>query len=542
MIGIDLGTHALKIIDADASRGRVNIRGAVRILLNMPDQDQAARKAAAVKELGTILQRMNLHPRGVALGITGRDVNMRLSFIPALRGAKGRSLIKYELMQVAGRSEGSVYVDHIIPKAVCTPQEIGLLVGLAKNSYIDETLAAVEKAGARVGHAVPHSLALFNGFARCGKSNPGETVLLMDIGHENVETAFVRDGALLFARNVASGAKLFDASIAGFCKVSPAEAERLKREEGSLTPGDKLAPKTEAIKPALLNALAQLQAVVQSSTSFARLQLKNPSMQIDRVVLSGGGSRLRGLPEALSSGIGKPVELFDPIANTNTSALSSAAAEALRVASADMAVALGLALSGEGAPAHISLMPDARRRSQRFWRHSVLGYAGAFLVCCAVALLFRLATARVANAVDSEKEVMAIRQAIDEATNLFSEKQAERDEIAARVNELSKTTEPGMFFLTVLGVVSETRPERLWISKITLEHYAPDTTEGAKSKDQQYGIVVAGYLEESDATAHAVLESFVKGLDESGKMRARFRKPISKETGRFGFEITVTPP
>jgi Tfp pilus assembly PilM family ATPase len=541
MIGIDIGSYSLKMIDAELRGGKVRLRGATRILLNMPEQDAAARRAEALKELRAVLYRLNLKPRNVALGVTGRDVNVRMSFIPALRGARGKNLIRYELMQVAGKSEGTVYTDYLMLEAASSSAEKALLVGLGKSSYIDELVAGVEKTGAVVAHVIPNSIALFNAFARCGKWNPGETVMVMELGHENVEALFLRDGKLLFARNMANGAKLFDASIAGFCKVSAAEASRLKHNEGSLLPGDQVGEKTETIRPALLNGLAQLQSVVQSSISFARLQLKNPLMQIDRIVLSGGGARVKGLAHALASGLSKPVDCFDFCHNCDASLIAPVAAEALKNSPSDMTIALGLALGGETGRAHMSLIPEARRKARKLRRQGVPAYAGAALILVATMLLFVLAQAKRESVAASQKDVDAMRTAIEEATQVYSEKLAVRDGLAARVNLLSKVAESGVFCMNVLALVSETCPERLWINKMTLEHAVPQNSTEGKPVEPTLTVVISGYLEESDTTAHAVLESFVKTIDDSGKMRARFRRSVWKETGRFGFEIGITP-
>src|SRR5438045_1207257 len=85
------------------------------------------------------------------------------------------------------------------------------------------------------GAALPASCALYTAYRSSDVSEPG-TVLLLDIGSDNMDIAFVRGGRLIFARNVSSGARAFDSQIAGARGCSPEEAELLKVNSANLGP------------------------------------------------------------------------------------------------------------------------------------------------------------------------------------------------------------------------------------------------------------------------------------------------------------------
>ena len=70
-------------------------------------------------------------------------------------------------------------------------------------------------------------------------------------------------------------------------------------------------------------------------------------LRIDKVLICGGGARLRGLRGLLRENLRCPVELFDPFANLDLSALSGDDAEQLQQMRHEAVIALGLAV---GAP------------------------------------------------------------------------------------------------------------------------------------------------------------------------------------------------
>ena len=83
---------------------------------------------------------------------------------------------------------------------------------------------------------MPNSFALYAAYKSAYGVEDG-TILLLDIGSDNMDIAFVR-GRRVFARNVSSGAKLFDQQVAGAMGCAPEDAEALKVVGGNSGPAD----------------------------------------------------------------------------------------------------------------------------------------------------------------------------------------------------------------------------------------------------------------------------------------------------------------
>src|SRR5439155_13174551 len=111
---------------------------------------------------------------------------------------------------------------------------------------------------------------------------------------------------------------------------------------------------------------------------FAKAQTKVPECTPSKLVLMGSGALLKGLPEYLESSLGLPVELFDPIANLDLSALPEKTAEALKQDQGGMAVTLGLAqMAADDAAFRVEILPAADKKKRRFLRHTAVSIAAA---------------------------------------------------------------------------------------------------------------------------------------------------------------------
>src|SRR4029077_19445209 len=132
-----------------------------------------------------------------------------------------------------------------------------------------------------------------------------------DIGSDNMDIAFVRGGRLIFARNVSSGARAFDSQIAGARGCSPEEAELLKVSSANLGPSENSEDDEaeDSIRGPVRSAAGQLSGFITSSINHAKMQLNDKELAVDKIYLSGGGARLKGLVEYLSGALKIPVEL-----------------------------------------------------------------------------------------------------------------------------------------------------------------------------------------------------------------------------------------
>ena len=394
--GIDLGTTALKVVEIRRTLGGVRLAAAVRRRIPLVPPEQHA--LSVIKLIHGALAVSNGRRVGV-VGLSGRDINLQVVQQPNMKPLNYRMMMSYELEQRQGGAT-DLYLDYCTlrePDAYF-PQYLAL-IGIGKNAYVDERVSLPARAGVDVRDAVPNALALY-AVHRNGYGAEGGTVMLLDLGSDNMDIAFVRGGRLIFARNVSSGARIFDTSIAGMTGVSAAEAEVLKIAHGNLGPAgpadqDETTPSGRVHAP-VRAAAGQLVGFITSSINHAKVQLNDREFAVDRIYLSGGGARLRGMPEYLAGALRIPVEVLDPFRRIDASALRGEASSDFRQLPSDMAVATGLALlaSTSLGSRTLSILPPALKKRRQFFRTTFWMFLAAGLLAATLGILTILAALR----------------------------------------------------------------------------------------------------------------------------------------------------
>jgi cell division ATPase FtsA len=148
--------------------------------------------------------------------------------------------------------------------------------------------------------------------------------------------------------------------------------------ELSTEDGDRAAQRSEAMVP----VGSRIAAAVQSSMMYCRAQTRMTDLEIDEVVLTGGGSRLPGLRQMISRRLGIPAVPADTLRGVDLAPLPRKQREELEAAPEGYATALGLALSQLKPEAvHLSVLPRKLKERRRFLEKTVYVWlAGAALL------------------------------------------------------------------------------------------------------------------------------------------------------------------
>ncbi len=120
-----------------------------------------------------------------------------------------------------------------------------------------------------------------------------------------MEIDIFKGGVLRFSRCVDTGGADMTRLVAEDLSISIPEAEAFKRNVDVMTPLEK--NKTVALIVGKLDALLM---EIRRSVEYYRTTSREKA--VDRVVLAGGATLMKGLPEYFSRSLGLPVELCDP--------------------------------------------------------------------------------------------------------------------------------------------------------------------------------------------------------------------------------------
>jgi type IV pilus assembly protein PilM len=457
--GVDAGASRIKAVTARIVKGTVQVAGFA-----------AVERAGGAQELaGT-----GLPLKGAMVGLTGRDMMLRYTQVPPAPDWQLRNLMELEIQELSGQSGGELAADYnLLPGGA--GEESGMdtvLLALAREAALADRRALVEGAGGSIEAYTPNSIALYNAYLRCGDVGEANLVLIANIGHETMDLALVRGPDLLFARNVNTGAGVLDEAIAAAFNVSARKAESIKRDYLDLDPASKgryASSQAEKVSFAALGAAGQIAAALQSTLSFSQAQTKLQDLQLERVLLCGGGSRIKGIRAYLRDAVRCPVDHFDPFASAavDLGALPPAVAEDLERNRAEAVVALGLAL-GPLDPALYSLeiLPESVKKRRRFAKRTVFNVlagvvAAGFLVWYAFG---RKSAAE--EAVRLERTIKAQAQNLNAAHQQAQKVIEENSRFSAQLGLLRDRAVPLDGTLAVLRTLAEVMPQDFWIAKI----------------------------------------------------------------------------
>ncbi len=311
---------------------------------------------------------LDFKPGLTTVGLTGRDVNIRYTRVPRVPDWQLRNLMRFEVAEIGDQSGSEVASDfNLLPELPEIEGEDVVLLAMAREEMLAGHVAGLDALGGKVDGFMPNALGLYNAWVRYGVVQD-ETVLLANIGYDNLDVAIVRGPDLVFSRNLSGGSRLFDDAIAQVFSVGGKKAEEVKIDMATLRPGAKYSDSNqERASRAILGAAGQLLSLLQSTLLFSKSQLRIPGLKLDRVMLCGGGAALDGLCEYLSAGMNIPVELFDPFRVVDISALSPEAAEELEEYKLEAVVALGLATATSDPDGYsVEILPAAIRKRRAF--------------------------------------------------------------------------------------------------------------------------------------------------------------------------------
>ena len=503
--GIDIGSSTVKLV-----RGEVKGTSFVlREFTVIPNADGSI--AGGWGALGG-----GWKPKSARVGVTGRDVNVRYVRVPRVPDWQLRKLMHFEAAEIGGQSDAAVASDfNVLPQIPEIEGEDVVMLCLARENLLREHMQGLASVKGSVDAFTPNAVALYNAFLHYGVVMD-DTVLLANIGRESTDVVLVRGADLIFARNLSGGSALFDEAIAQRFQVGLDRAERFKIEEGSIEPGKEFSDSNrEKAARAMAAPAGQLQTLLQSAVLFAKNQIKLSSLKVDRVLLSGGGAALEGLPEYLTRTMQVPVELFDPFGVCDTSKLNPDALALLEEHRLEAVVALGLAtIASDPAAYSVEILPEDVRKKREFLQGPLflivlaamaLGYLGLFWVKKGEEL------ERVEARATSLQAQVRRKKGADQATGALI---AENRALADLADELHEIGGSGESLVRFFHAAELALPQDFWLEGLTSGWGRGDAL-GIPSDDEQPVLRVKGSSREGAAVPEALFEEFVASLRQN---------------------------
>jgi type IV pilus assembly protein PilM len=344
-IGLDIGSTAVRAAELTEGNPPSVVRAAQVPLGAGGVENGEVRDVAAVAEaLRELWTRGGFKSRRVYMGVGNQRVVVREIALPAMPEKELRQSLGFQVQEFIPMPVDEAVLDfHLIEETEIDGRPmLRLLLVAAQKAMVDTLVAAattakLEPAGLDL---IPFALVRAVGDVG-GMELEGRGEAIVDVGSQVTNIVVHAGGETRFVRILPSGGRDITNAIARALSVEDEIAERLKRGE-SLEDGQ--AAMAERAHEVATQRATQFVDEIRSSLEFYTAQTQGA--RIDKVLVSGGGSKLEGLLEIVRQRIPVAVEpgrVFDRI-GSQLSLSPGAQAEAEPV----LATAVGLAIAWGG--------------------------------------------------------------------------------------------------------------------------------------------------------------------------------------------------
>lgn len=346
-IGLDIGTSAVRAAKVRTNRAGEPTLDQIGQVMLPPGavRDGEVIDVEAVAEcIRTLWSEWKLKHKKVALGMGNQQCVTRIVDVPytdddELREALNLQAQDYVPIPLDQASLDFTIIEHLEDDEGGRLARV-ILVAAGRES-VDRVVEAVRQAKLDPITLDLNALAQLRSLAPDHPSTDSGAHLLVDIGSAVTDIVVHQHGTPRFVRELMMGSgDLTDALVASL-GMSHEEAEQRKAEAGC---GDDAAssPAGPEVARIVRDRAGALVSEIRGSLDFYRAQVE--AVPVTQALITGGGSRMRGLREALQSALDLPVESGRPLSNVKIGNTGLDEAQ-LEEAEPFLCVAMGLALA-----------------------------------------------------------------------------------------------------------------------------------------------------------------------------------------------------
>jgi len=357
VIGLDIGSRQIKAVQVERRRNSFNLLNA-GIYPTPPEsvQDGVILDIPKVTEaIRLLLREYHVAPGDAISAVSGSHVLVRSIKIPDMPISTLKRSIRFEASKHIDQGTTGVSIENsavefeVLGKGGQPPQ-LDVLLVVAPNQMVNGRVSVIEGAGLEPVAVDVEAFALLRAMEAASLLPPADqAVVVMNLGATYTDLNIVIGNQVAAPRSIPIGGNALTTSLASVMNISPEEAEEQKkliditpnRQQESTDYGTAVGP--DPIRQVALPFVDELIRELRRSVIYFQSQAAEAGMSItvDHLILAGGGTQLKGLPEYLRERLGMNVSMLDPMAHASS---TTPAAAQWQGRGAEFAVATGLAL------------------------------------------------------------------------------------------------------------------------------------------------------------------------------------------------------
>jgi len=545
-VGVEFGADSIKAVRIRVSGSEASIESSVTIdrsEFSSSGDSSAGGGPEAIAETASALRSemvaAGMSPKNVVLSIDPQESIIRYNQVPPMPASRLGLIMKYEVESIGERMGEALASDFRVLPVVRDDGEQTALLALSKEEPLGEFLDALESAGLTVAAAIPAPVAIFGAWdlfsTKADLDSPDDDlVLVVDVGRAGLNLALILNNRLVFARSGSIGGETFTDALSRELGFSRDDAEKIKLNRGGVD--DSQPGVDDRTVNALRGAAGQLLGFLQSSVRFGSSQTGVRLPAVTRLWLTGGGMRLRGLPEYIAAGLGhQPFEVFDP-----ESADSEGKAPCFGLPLGLSAIGL-LSTRDAASGVGLSVLPERYRKRRDFRERTRWLYAAASVLVLLLIAQFLHGCRVSGRAEETHKELVGDRSDLEAKAVHRSGAEAKSSRGAERIHRWLREAEPTAFQLFVLDYLGRNLRSEIQIEEVNLEVDVVED-EDAGGIDNVYKFRIRGRVNNESRRAHDwVLELRSLLGQEAMVGSVKVENTRVEKSAWYSFEMVLEP-
>ncbi len=349
VVGIDIGTSAIKVVELKKEGGRVILDTYGALALGQYNEDGHVGQVTNLsveqltKALLDVLQETNITSKNVVLGIPSVSCIIFILQLPtAIEEANLPVVIPSEAKKFIPVPLADVSLDwYVLPRREDSGNEsrvlsesggaatMSVLVVATLNDTLTKYTDVIQKAGLPVDSL---EIEVFS-HIRSVMTRELYPVMIVDIGAAKTKLTIVEHGIVETFRLVNRGSQDMTLAISRSLELSFEQAENLKKDHGLIAPPE-YPHLSEPIRLQLSDIFQETNATI---LSFEKRYNKN----VGKIIFTGGGAMTHGLLDYAKQSFASELAIADPFAKVEAPVFLGGV---LKNTGPEFSVAIGLAL------------------------------------------------------------------------------------------------------------------------------------------------------------------------------------------------------
>jgi len=310
VIGLDIGSSAVKAVELKPSgKGfRVAAFGEEPVPADAIVDGAIIDAGAVADAIRQVFERNKaFNAKEVCASLSGNAVIVKKITLPVMTESELDESIYWEAEQYIPFDIQDVNLDYQILDPGTGPDSRGsmeVLLVAAKKEKIGDYTGVIAQAGRTPVIVDVDAFALQNAYDVNYGLDPSQVVVLLNAGASAININILQGEQSIFTRDISMGGNAYTEAVQKELDLPHESAEQLKK--GIPVDGASFEEAQPVLRAVTENVLLEVQK------TFDFFKATASSDRIDRIMLSGGASRVDGFRDMLHERFGAPVEEFDP--------------------------------------------------------------------------------------------------------------------------------------------------------------------------------------------------------------------------------------